>query len=375
METLKKLYYDPATGYASAEQLFRRAKAINKDITLKQTREFVKSQPTDQITRRNRVTRTELPVTHAFSVGAFTSGDLMDMSKLGKFNGGLNWVFLVVDVHSRRLFAQPSRTKGGADTTAAFEKILTDFQKDDDEMSYLLTDSGKEYLNSTFQTMLRDRGVQHSTVQIGDHHALGVIDRAVLTLRRRIQKHFTARSTQNWVDVIQALISNINTSVNKGIGETPMDIWDGKAEPRVDYDRLYSSGSAPPKRYTKFKVGDTVRIIKKSTIFSKKSQSKGFTKNLYTIVEKSGTKFFVTRNKDGVRLEEKLKAEEMLLVNNVADVDLPDVVPSEATGGRQAQRAEVKDRKGKRTFARTGLDERSTETLAPRVRRAPQRFA
>jgi hypothetical protein len=65
----------------------------------------------------------------------------------------------------------------------------------------------------------------------------------------------------------------------------------------------------------------------------------------------------------------------MLLVNNVADVDLPDVVPSEAAGGRQAQRAEVKDRKGKRTFARTGLDERSTETLAPRVRRAPQRFA
>ena len=50
--TFKDLYYNPKTGYSSKDKLYRRAKELDDNITLKIIKEFLDRQPTAQITKQ-----------------------------------------------------------------------------------------------------------------------------------------------------------------------------------------------------------------------------------------------------------------------------------------------------------------------------------
>ena len=53
-ELLTDLYYNPKTGYSSKDKLYRRAKELDDNITLKIVQEFLDRQPTAQITKQDR---------------------------------------------------------------------------------------------------------------------------------------------------------------------------------------------------------------------------------------------------------------------------------------------------------------------------------
>jgi hypothetical protein len=376
-ELLKQLYYDPETGFGSAGQLFKRARALDDTLTLKMVTGYVSSLPTAQITKRTRYQRGEGGHFQTFAPGGLLQGDLIDMQKLSKFNGGNSWILIVVDIYSRRIFAEASRTKKGPDITEAYAPIAKQYNDKDYNMILLVTDSGNEFLNSNFQAALSRNGTQHNTVEVGDHKAMGVVDRAIRSFREKLQRHFTANGTKNWTNVLDALVKNMNSTINQGVGATPNDIWSGKVAPSPNWEEIFSDKSKDresTKRYRRFKVGDTVRVVKNTAVFTKKSQAKGFTKSLYSIRGQSGKKFLLTRLKDGVDMDDKYRAEELLLANDVAEEDDLPELPEEQ--GKAAQRSDVKLQKSKRTFARTGLDaaDRAAEPLAKRVRKAPERF-
>jgi len=63
-----------------------------------------------------------------------------------------------IDVFSKRAWAVPVRRKTGREVAEAFEKILAD-----ENCNMLQSDKGSEILNSTFQAMLRRRGIKFFT--------------------------------------------------------------------------------------------------------------------------------------------------------------------------------------------------------------------
>jgi hypothetical protein len=266
----------------------------------------------------------------------------------------------------------PSRTKGGQDVTQAFGPIADDYKKDNFQMIMLVTDSGNEFSNANFQAAMDRNGTLHRTVELGDHKAMGLVDRAIRTLREKLQKQLVAHETKKWVNLLPGLVKNVNTTINQGVGATPNDIWDGKVAPSSHWDNVFAAADKrkpDKKRYNRFKIGDHVRVKKQGTVFTKKSQTKGFTKNIYFIHGKAGKKFKMP-------MDDKYSADELTLANDVTDeTDIKPPVEEEDV--KPAQKAEASERKHKRTFARTGLDEtsRSQETLTKRVRRAPDRFA
>jgi len=67
------------------------------------------------------------------------------------------------------------------------------------------SDKGTEFLNSTFQSMLRRHGIQFYTSENEDIKA-SVVERFNRTLKGKMYCYFTAKHTRRYVDVLPDLI-------------------------------------------------------------------------------------------------------------------------------------------------------------------------
>ena len=177
--------------------------------------------------------------------------DLADMSSLSTFNDGMRYLLTCIDVFSKRAWAVPVRTKSGRDVTEAFEKILGDGQ-----CNMVQSDKGTEFLNSTFQSMLRRRGIHFYTSENEDLKS-SVVERFIRTLKTKIYRYFTHANTRRYVDVLDELLHSYNNTYHRSIGMAQAEVNVGN-EQQVR-ERLYP---LKPKSYKwKYKVGDRVRIV------------------------------------------------------------------------------------------------------------------
>jgi len=78
--------------------------------------------------------------------------DSVDVVCLSSHNDGSRYLLTCIDVFSKRAWAVPVRRKTRQNVAEAFEKILAD-----GNCNTLQSDKGTEFLNSTFQSMLRRR--------------------------------------------------------------------------------------------------------------------------------------------------------------------------------------------------------------------------
>jgi len=89
--------------------------------------------------------------------------DLVVVQGLSKYNDGVKYLLTVIDVFSKFLHIIPLIRKTGKAVTTAFQSILKDpkYLKPKRRRPVLVrTDRGKEFLNRSFQDMLRREGIQ-----------------------------------------------------------------------------------------------------------------------------------------------------------------------------------------------------------------------
>ena len=77
--------------------------------------------------------------------------DLVDLENISSYNDGYRYLLTCIDVFTKRASAVAVKTKSGRDVTEAFEKILADGRKP----NMVQSNKGTEFLNSTFQSMLK----------------------------------------------------------------------------------------------------------------------------------------------------------------------------------------------------------------------------
>jgi len=96
--------------------------------------------------------------TYSKAIGDLFQIDLVDLSNLSSFNDGMRYLLTCIDVFSKRAWAVPVRRKSARDVTEAFERILTD-----QKCNMVQSDKGTEFLNSTFQAMLKSHNIHFYT--------------------------------------------------------------------------------------------------------------------------------------------------------------------------------------------------------------------
>ena len=141
--------------------------------------------------------------------------DLVDIPAISRYNIN-KFLLTAIDVFSKFLHVVPLRLKTGKDRTTAFLSLFKDptYSGSVRKRSIMVrTDEGKEFLNKTFQDMLKREGIEFSVCRNPDVKCT-VIDRTHRTLRDKLYKYFTYMNTHRYIDVLQDSVTGYNHTVH-----------------------------------------------------------------------------------------------------------------------------------------------------------------
>ena len=268
---LSDLYYTTGlpTTYSSIDRLWKAAKRVNTRVKKEDVEAWLLAQDVYTLHRRARKRLSAEPRVYVKGIDEQWAIDLCDVSNISEFNDGCNFILTVIDVFSKFAFAEPVMRKTGPVTTRSMEAILQRTQRRPQRFE---SDQGKEFYNAQFSALCRRENIHHFSSQ--SSHKASVVERFNRSLKELMYKHFTARNTYRWTDVLDSLMDTYNKRYHRSIGRSPESVSD-ENEAEV-YRKLFAK---KPKRgpakttsgdaKTRVKAGDFIRISKKKHIFEK----------------------------------------------------------------------------------------------------------
>jgi Integrase core domain/Chromo (CHRromatin Organisation MOdifier) domain len=262
---LENIYYKTNTGFCSAREVWLRAKCIDGSITLKNVKDWLSTQETYALHKpaRRLYPRNKVLIS---AIDEQWQADLADLGSLSKFNDNFKFLLTCIDVFSKFAWAKPVKNKTACSISEAFEHILKSSGRSPQKLQ---TDAGTEFLNKSFQSMLKKYNIAHFSTN--SELKASVVERFNRTLKSRMWRYFTQNNAYRYVDELPNLLLAYNTSQHRTIGMAPCDV-SKKNETQI-LQKCYRKKSISPTSF-KFKIGDDVRINKCKQIFEK-----GYTPN------------------------------------------------------------------------------------------------
>ena len=286
MEELTELYYNPKMGLVSPYKLYIKLK---KRIPLKTIEEFVKKQESYQRKIQRNYPKQFKPIV----VYSRNEIDLFDFSRYSHWNAGYKHLLCCVDVFSRKAFVSAIKRK--SDTTEAMSKILAK-----DKPILIQSDNGTEFLNNSFQRLLKSMNVRHTTVDVGDKKRQGIVERFNRTIALMISRYQESRNTNRYIDVLEDIVYNYNHTFHRAIKDTPENRF--VTNPSSGTFKVYTPRDT-------LRIGDSVRILNNKTAFCK-GYEPTFDKTIYQIYKGDGYSFSL-RDEFGVPLDRRYKLYEL----------------------------------------------------------------
>ena len=188
---------------------------------------------------------------HARYIDEIWCLDLAQMDKLSRWNRGINFLLVTVDVFSRYLRVEPLRRKGAEGVKAAFIKMCSK----KNELNFpkkLWLDQGKEFFGD-MANFCEDVGVKYYHTYSETKVAFG--ERAIQTLKVLIYRYLEENDTLTYIKGLQVFVDVINSRINRNIGLAPKDVVNADFL-TVMYKRMKPRKNTKPK----FQVGDKVRL-------------------------------------------------------------------------------------------------------------------
>jgi hypothetical protein len=207
-------------------------------------------------------------------------------------NNNYKYIMVLVDVFSKRAWAEPMKRINEFDATIAMENML---RKLPDIPQTIITDKGTEYYNSKMKNLFDRMAIKHYSIR-GKHKAC-VAERFIRTLKGRLEKYFWAIKKHKWIDVLQQFIQNYNETFHRSIKMAPNDVNETN---RADvFKTLYPLSK--DKKSPRLSIGDLVRLLKPKTIFNK-GYAQSWTKEIYKIEKafsESAVDFYTISDREG----------------------------------------------------------------------------
>ena len=188
--------------------------------------------------------------------------DLIEYPKYKVINRGYVYILLLIDCFTKQIFIAPMKKKDQYNSAMAFEEIFKTF---DEFPKNLVTDGGKEFFNSSVAKIFQNYGINHYKTPTKTKWKASMAERAIRTMKNRLQKYFTKTKKHIWIDIIGQVVLNYNATPHSSHGLPPQDVTDENRD--EVYKKLYPNKNL--KTVCKLKKGDKVRILKEKTDFEK----------------------------------------------------------------------------------------------------------
>jgi putative transposase len=275
-ELLKKLYYNPLSGFQSLDKLYRKAKLIEPKITVKNVKEFLAEQETAQITKEVKKNK-KFNTIISPSIRNNYQIDIMYLPN-PTLNKNYKYLLTCIDVYSRFVFVEPLKSKTGEVVFNAIQKLFSENGKPNN----LNLDEGKEFNYKPFIEYCQENDITLWFSDTEQENKNAIIERFHRTIRNTILKYETF-SSKSYINILPDLIKNYNTTYHNTVKNTPSDIWKQKEKNQQIHKILEK----------KIKEGDIVRHLIKKKVFDKSSSTLTYTKKTYTVSNIDGNSYFL----------------------------------------------------------------------------------
>lgn len=203
--------------------------------------------------------------------------DLANVANTSKFNDGINYLLIVIDVFSKYLFVQHVKTKRAKDVLEAFELILRQGRKP----QIVYSDKGAEFNNKLFKTFLLKRGIKYFTTQ-NEYIKVSPVERLIRTLRNKMHKLFQTTRSYRYIEHLQGLANSYNSTPHRSLPgqmtpsevnkENEAEVWDYMYTRNTHKGKKLRIGTHKPE--LKYKIGDFVRLAYSKHTFQRDYQQK-----------------------------------------------------------------------------------------------------
>lgn len=259
---LSKIYYDPARVGS-----FGGIIALSKASKRKDVKKWLSSQ---EVYSLHKPTRRKFKRRKMICVGIdhLWQIDLVDLTSLSTHNDGYRYLLTCIDCFSRYAWVVPIKNKNSSSTTEAFASLIS-LRKP----TYLQSDKGSEFLNTSFQEFLKSNDIRFYTSE-NDDIKCALVERFNRTLKTRMWRYFTYTNSLRYIDILQNLVKSYNDTEHRSIKMAPSRVTVHKESER----RQRAVESKP-----KLSVGDWVRISESKRQF-KKGYLPSWTRELFKVI-------------------------------------------------------------------------------------------
>ena len=196
------------------------------------------------------------------------AADLVEMQKFSKWNKGIKYLLMVIDVFSKYGWIRGLKDKKTETVSKAFDDIFKSKRKP----KMLWTDKGSEFISKHFKDFLKREGIKLYHTE--NEEKSSVVERWNKTIKNRMWKMFTVNNNTVYWNILHKLVDDYNNTRHSSIKMTPVEASKKKNKSKV-WSNLYSDLIYLKPHSSKFAIGDHVRISK----YKRKVFDKGYTPN------------------------------------------------------------------------------------------------
>src|SRR3981189_480403 len=205
--TLRQIYYNPEhpAAYGGVSALAR-ASGLSEAVV----KDWLKGQSSYTL---HKPARKRYSTRHYITSGINHQGqaDLVDMQAYARDNDGFKHILTVIDMFSRRGWAEAVKSKTTPDMMGAFTKIFDT----GDKPIKLQTDQGLEFESRAMQRFFHDNDIEQFSVK--SQFKAAMVERFNRTLKTKMWRFFTHNNTRRWLQVLPKLIEGYNKSYHRSI--------------------------------------------------------------------------------------------------------------------------------------------------------------
>jgi transposase InsO family protein len=210
---LKNVYYKQKNLFGRDKLYFHLKENYTSYPSRRQVMEWLKNQEVYQLhVRPQRRLSTKSIVVH--KPGKYYQADLC--GPLPR-DGGWNYVFAIIDVHSKMLYTAPLKTKTAEEVANALDEIISENKL---YISAIQSDNGSEF-KGEFQKLLQKQNIKQILSQSASPWTNGSVERSHKNWKEMLYKYWSITKTKKWKDVLPILVKNINNSFHRSIHMTP----------------------------------------------------------------------------------------------------------------------------------------------------------
>ena len=197
------------------------------------------------------------------------AADLVEIQKYSKWNKGIKYLLMVMDVFSKYGWIKPLKDKKTESVSTAFDVI---FKKIKRKPTVLWTDKGSEFISKHFKDFLKKNKIKLYHTE--NEEKSGVVERWNRTMKNKMWKMFSANDNTVYWDKLKDLVDDYNNTKHSSLKITPIEA-SKKENGKNVFANLYGDLIYLKPKKPKFSIGDKARISK----YKRRVFDKGYTPN------------------------------------------------------------------------------------------------